>query len=393
MAEPRVLALLAALLARPTAPFREMHVREVAEAWCARRGLPCHRDGFGNLAVGAASPRAWTRLLRSGTAAEPVRLFVAHMDHPGFHGVRWLGPARLEARWLGGGPVRHLRGARVWLADAEGERGAGRIVRARLHPSGRWPERLELAVELDGSGRRPAARALFGGLAFRAPWWRRGRRLHARVCDDLVGVWAALEAAAWGLARGRPVAALLTRGEEVGFTGLVAHLESLPRPPAGRRLVAVSLETSRQLPGAGIGGGPVVRLGDRRTVFDPDATEVLALAARRALPGAHQRRLMDGGACEATAAPAWGLPAVGISVPLGNYHNQGFEGGPDCRGREGPAPEHVDLADALATLRLCRALARPGLPWADPWAAARRRLARNLARHRARARVPGQGRC
>ncbi len=385
MAEaPPVPRLLATLLGQPTAPFREMHVRAAVEAWCARRGLGCHRDAFGNLAVGAATPAAWARLLRSGTAAEPVRLFVAHMDHPGFHGLRWLSGGRLAVRWLGGGPVRHLRGAAVWLTDAEGGTGRGRIVRARLHQSRRWPERLEIAVEALPPGRRPAARALFGGLDFRAPWWRRGRRLHARVADDLVGVWAALEAVAWGLARGRPVAALLTRGEEVGFTGLVAHLEAQPRLPAGRRVVVVSLETSRQLPGARIGAGPVVRLGDRRTVFDTAATEVLALAARRALPDAHQRRLMDGGACEATAATAWGLPAVGISVPLGNYHNQGFEGGPDCRGREGPAPEHVDLGDVAATLRLCRALARPGLPWEDPWATTRRRLVRNLARHRRR---------
>ena len=37
---------------------------------------------------------------------------------------------------------------------------------------------------------------------------------------------------------------------------------------------------------------------------------------------------MDGGACEATAALASGIPAIGISVPLGNYHNESFEGAP-----------------------------------------------------------------
>ena len=45
---------------------------------------------------------------------------------------------------------------------------------------------------------------------------------------------------------------------------------------------------------------------------------------------------MDGGTCEATTATVYGYPCVGISVPLGNYHNQCFEGGPDSRGPLGP---------------------------------------------------------
>jgi len=111
---------------------------------------------------------------------------------------------------------------------------------------------------------------------------------------------------------------------------------------------------------------------------------VLSDAALRVLPGRHQRRVMEGGACEATAATAWGLPAIGVSVPLGNYHNQGFEGGPDCPAPHGPAPEFVSPSDVAGLLHLCRGLMRRDLAWQDPWARQRILLRRNLRRQRRR---------
>jgi len=126
-----------------------------------------------------------------------------------------------------------------------------------------------------------------------------------------------------------------------------------------------------------VGKGPVVRLGDRRSIFDSGASQLLSMLADKVLPGRHQRRLMDGGACEATAATAWGLPTIGITLPLGNYHNQGFEGGMDCPKPEGPAPEFVHLDDIDGELRLCRALMQRGIKWSDPWSTTRLRLLKN----------------
>jgi len=83
---------------------------------------------------------------------------------------------------------------------------------------------------------------------------------------------------------------------------------------------------------------------------------------------------MDGGTCEATVAVAHRVPCMGISIPLGNYHNQGFEGGPDCRGKNGPAPEFVSLADIKGMLKLCDGLLEEGLPWEDPWEQKRQEL-------------------
>lgn len=380
------LELLTTLLAIPTAPFREQHVIAAVTEILQRAGVPYFTDPIGNIAIGCASQADYFKLLSNKTA-EPVRLFVAHLDHPGFLGQRWLAPDRIKVKWHGGSPIRHLRGSRVWLAAPSGYIGEGRLATVRLAKSGLAIDTAEVRTASFSVEERPAAKHLFGGFRFRAPCWRAGKRLYAQAMDDLVGVYAVVITAISLFPTGQrrkhpPFLGLLTRAEEVGFVGALAHLELGWLNKARRPVVTVSLETSRTLPGAVIGRGPVVRLGDRRTVFHPDALEVLTGLARQALPKKHQRRIMDGGTCEATAMTVYGLPAIGLSVPLGNYHNQGFEGGPDCRGREGPAPEFVHLDDIDGLFKLCRGLMQPGLPWRRPWAATHQRLKQRLKAYR-----------
>lgn len=379
---------LSALLAQPTAPFREQHVSDHVSRYLQRHRVPFFADPHGNLVVGADSRRDYATLLRS-RGDQPVRIFVAHMDHPGFHGVRWLAPDRLAVRWHGGSPVKHIAGARARLAGPDGIVGSGVFARVQINAGG-WAidtAEIRLAPEQAHALRGRAARSLFGGFEFRAPVWQQRDRIYCPAADDLVGVFAIMETARrlWRVPRARPpFLALLTRAEEVGFVGAVAHFELGWLQRHTRPLVVVSLEASRTLPGAVVGQGPVVRLGDRRTVFQPDGLKVLSDTALRVLPGRHQRRVMDGGACEATAATAWGFPAIGISVPLGNYHNQGFEGGPDCPAPLGPAPEFVSPGDVAGLLRLCRGLMRGDLAWRDPWARQRTLLRRTLRHHRRR---------
>ncbi len=233
---------------------------------------------------------------------------------------------------------------------------------------------------------RPRPEEIFGGFGFRAPCWQEGQLIYTQAADDLVGAFAIVSTAldyfkarkatgkparnrtrSSGARSAQPFLGLLTRAEEVGFIGAIAHLELGWLASARRPLLCVSLETSRTLPGAEIGKGPVVRLGDRFTVFEPGALRVFTELADKILPGRHQRRIMDGGSCEASAATVFGLPSIGISVPLGNYHNQCFEGGPDSRGALGPAPEFVHLSDVEGLLELCRAILGRALPWGDPW--------------------------
>lgn len=370
------------LLSQATAPFREQHVIREIEAQLARTHIPYFFDPHGNLVLGVDSKQAYLKRLQL-RKREPVRLFLAHMDHPGFHAVRWLSSTRLLVKWHGGTPVKHVAGRKVWLANADEVFGQGVIRKPVRHARYATLASSEVVV-----GREVAERlhqlkvtSLFGAFDFSKPVWTRGKRLYTRAADDLVGVFSILETARklfHADTRGDvPFIGVLTRAEEVGFVGAVAHLELGWLQHATRPVVAVSLEASRNLPGAVIGKGPIVRLGDRRTVFNADALQVFTELAERVLRGRYQRRVMDGGACEATAATAWGLPTIGLTLPLGNYHNQGLDGGAECPQPLGPAPEYVHLDDIDGELLLCRALMREGLPWQQAWQGVRDRLQRN----------------
>ncbi|KAB2308513.1 hypothetical protein F8A87_12510 [Betaproteobacteria bacterium SCN2] len=378
--------LLFRLLSQPTAPFREQRVIALATAVLKDAGAPFFADPAGNLVVGASSKTDMLRLLRE-TSREPVRVFIAHMDHPGFHGMRWIAPNVLRVQWHGGSPVKHLQGSRVWLANDDGYGGVGVMRNARLKKHGWSIDAAEVHVECALPRPRPQANRLYGGFDFRRPVWKGGSRLYTRAADDLVGVFCILAAALEIFtkpARIRPpFLGLLTRAEEVGFVGALAHFELGWLQQARRPLVCVSLEASRTLPGAVVGKGPIVRLGDRRTPFDAAYSQVLTRLAEEVLPGRHQRRIMDGGSCEGSAATAYGFPTIAMAVPLGNYHNQGLEGGPDCRGAHGPAPEFVHLGDIEGQYALCLALMRKGLPWHNPWQDVRERLQKNLRDYRA----------
>ena len=379
--------LLTRILSQPTAPFREFHVQAVLEKDLKEAKVPSFRDRAGNIVVGAASAVDYKKKLRA-RSKNPLLVFIAHTDHPGFHGAEWLSGTDLRFDWFGGSPTALHVGAKVWLADENGHLGHGEVASAQMHESGKFLAGGVVRCEPGLVGRARSAKKIFGGFGFRAPIWEEGDLIYTHAADDLVGCYAIVSTAIelWSSprlkARRQDFIGLLTRGEEVGFIGALAHLELGFLSKAKRRIVAVSLETSRTLPGAEIGKGPVVRLGDRFTTFDPSATRVFAELAQKVLPGTHQRRIMDGGTCEATAVTAYGLPAIGISVPLGNYHNQGLELGPDSRGPNGPSPEFVHLQDVAGLLTLCRSLIETNLPWNDPWATKRTEMKKNLAQYR-----------
>src|SRR5205823_7835023 len=117
--------------------------------------------------------------------------------------------------------------------------------------------------------------------------------------------------------------------------------------PSGASVL--SLECSKALVNAPQGDGVIVRVGDRMTIFAPALSESLRVAAERS-GVRHQRKLMDGGACEATVFCAAGFRASGLAVPLGNYHNASDAG-------RGIAPETVLADDWLAEVQLLVALA------------------------------------
>ena len=89
----------------------------------------------------------------------------------------------------------------------------------------------------------------------------------------------------------------------------------------------LSLETSKARGFAKVDGGPVVRVGDRLSIFDSRITHWLETAFRdlqAAKPGVtYQRLLMSGGTCEASVFHRTGLPTGALCVALNNYHNMG----------------------------------------------------------------------
>lgn len=327
----------ARLLARPTAPYAEDLVAlEVARFAAERPGIDCAARAGGNLVL------SWPGRAR---VRRPLAIS-AHLDHPGFH---YAGGHR--ASFHGGVPLAAMAGADVRFFDAGDGRttALARVAQARRERSGRVVALLERF-------RGRAARGAPGMWDLPAAELR-GRRLAARVCDDLLGAAAVLalldraHAERWG----RPLVGVLTRAEETGFVGCQALLRERALPA---ECAVIGLECSPRRATARVGRGPVIRVGDAASVFDPELTHHLqasaARLAERASGFVFQRALMDGGRCESTAYNLWGVPAAGLCLALGGYHNV-VDAGP-ARGSIGP--EFVDWHDHEGLLALLLEAAR-----------------------------------
>ncbi len=335
------LRTLRQILQAETAPFREQQVVAQVRLWARQRGLTVHADPAGNLSLrlrrvrGRKRPRRW--------------IFQAHLDHPGFVTIGQRGRT-VQAEFRGGVQAEYFAGSRVRLFCPDGATIA--TVRSRQEPEdGRFPLcRLELDEDQDlpdgtiGMWDLPAVRI-------------RGSRLSSRACDDLVGT-AGLLCVLDELAETDQQIDLtvwLTRAEEAGFVGASAACLDGWVPA---RAAIVSVETSRALPGARLGDGVVIRVGDRSSVFTPSVTNHLsrtaAELARSESDFHHVRQLMSGGTCESTVFCRAGHLAGALCLPLGNYHNMGSDGK--------IAPERIDLADLACLIRLLSALATTAPP-------------------------------
>jgi putative aminopeptidase FrvX len=331
----RLLELARQILDTPTASFHEHRVLRLLAQHAGRLALPAAQDRWGNLHVryrGAARQRTW--------------VLIAHADHPGFVVTR-AERRRVSARWFGSVEPHYFRDARVAIYPEQGRAVRGRICAARRGPRGRiaW-----LAIQAEA----PVPVGAIG--TWDLPGFRlRGDRLSARAADDLIGC-TVLAALLEALVRGRRAASvevIYTRAEEAGLLGSTALARSRTLSPSDPVLV---LETSRELPCGRIGAGPVLRVGDRLSAFDPGLArwmqETAADLQKRHRGLRTQRGLMDGGVCEATPFGASGYRATGLAIPLGNYHNMA---------PKRIAAEQVDVGDLLGALRLLEALVTR--PW------------------------------
>ena len=198
-------------------------------------------------------------------------------------------------------------------------------------------------------------------------------RIHSRACDDLIGcavIVATLETLSREDAPGECYG-LFTRGEEVGFAGAIEMARDGWLANAG--LTVISLETSAERPPARMGDGPIVRVGDKTSMFDAAVTaELAATATASGLP--FQRCLMSGGTCEATPFRLYGVRCGALCVALGNYHNCG----PDHR----IEAEYVSQSDVEGLVHLCVQVARRGASGApDPDEVLRTQLENRLQQY------------
>ena len=301
----RWLSIARKLLANPTAPlFEDAPARHVWAFARKRRSLFRKQDAAGNLLIGYPA---------SGRKSTAPLVVVAHLDHPGFHVTEVQGKT-VHLRFRGGVKIKHVRkGARVRFHAQGGRKTLGRGVLTRVvAQQGRL---------FEAQARLTKGRAVSPGLAmwdFTA-FQTRGKRIEACGCDDLIGcaaVLCVLDELHRTRPRGAALWAFFTRAEENGFYGalLAARKRSLPR-----RSRVISLECSRALPNAALGDGVILRIGDASGIFDPGLCAAMRRAAeelRKEDPGfRYQRRLMDGGTCEALPFGQAGYRTSGLALP------------------------------------------------------------------------------
>jgi len=333
--EKSAIMALEALCQIPSAPYYEERGAQWVSDFCKKAGLGVKRDKYGNVLV-----------TRPGTdPAAPGIAFVAHLDHPGFEALKLEGD-RIVGELRGGlNDAACSAGTRVQFVTNDGTRFPGEI------------------TESTGTGRKKtlkfraeqAARASLpcGVVLDLVDFQLDGTTIRARALDDLAGC-AAIATLLVDAGKSQipgAVYGLFTRAEEVGLEGArLAASEHLI--PEGTTIVSV--ESSKALPGAEIGGGPVIRVGDYLATFDRNAEACLGTAAAelrsRDPEFRFQRQLMSGGVCEASAFAAWGYAVTGVAFPLGNYHNNTADGG--------VAEEYIHARDYLDGVRLLAAAAQ-----------------------------------
>jgi len=335
------------LTAIPTAAGHEHRVIDWINAWLAERpDISAKTDPHGNIEL---------RLSNNEETDRPV-YFTAHLDHPAFVVEQVISRSEVILAFRGGVMADYFPDAQVRIhppySASSGPEGHGGYTMATITDEHK-PESSNWS-ETDSDPSKPLFKMYHAILSEPQPvtvgsigTWdlpdpeiiedADGNRIfYTNACDDL----AALAAALCALDELRSIndtndtRVLLTRAEEIGFIGAIGASRDGFMPKDSR---IIALENSRAFDDSPIHGGPIVRVGDRISVFSPDLTGAVAkvaetIAGGPSMPVASQknsempkwkwqRKLMAGGACEASVFCAYGYTATCVCLPLGNYHN------------------------------------------------------------------------
>lgn len=360
----------------PTAAGHEGRVVAWIERWLAERpDIAVRRDDHGNIELSLANAAA---------TDAPVYL-TAHLDHPAFVVDEVPSATEIVLGFRGGVMSDYFPGARVRVHVGNSFTIA--TITGDHNPDGtEWSETDErpfkqYAVTTDSPhGATPGDIATWDLPAQQVEDDEFGGILHTDACDDLAavaGALAAFDELRLMLAAGEAVGdarVLFTRAEEIGFIGAIGAARDGFMPRNSR---IIALENSRSFPESPIHGGPIVRVGDRVSVFSPELTAAVAkvaetIAGGPATPKASQknsemprwrwqRKLMAGGACEASVFCAYGYTSTCVCLPLGNYHNMANLGEVQAGTYQGTprvGREHIGLDDYHAMIDLLVACGR-----------------------------------
>ena len=355
----------------PTAAGREERVIEAIEKWVAARKdrVVLSRDRFGNLTIARHDfLEACARGAKSGV--KPV-MITAHLDHPAFvvTAVRAKGKSsrqgvELDLEFRGGVNDPYFKGAALEVFDRDTRKSFdAKIVSldAKTDPASK-PFKTVVAKLARPAAASHIAAGSIARWKFAKAEVKKGLA-HTHACDDLAALAAALVAfdAISRDAACAHVALLFTRSEEIGFIGAIGAARN-GTVPTGARLVC--LENSRSFPhDSPIGAGPIVRVGDRLSVFTPELTnrigDIAAAHAKEAPAFKFQRKLMPGGACEATAFASFGIASTCVCLPLGNYHNmQDIDGVAAGKSKAKVGREFISVDDFHWLVELLEVVAR-----------------------------------
>lgn len=335
------------LLTLPTAPFIEDVVLGYIEQTCELfENVTLKSDKWGNLLV---------HYRNKPTAKTPI-VFTAHTDHPGFAALQMRRDGKLIAAFRGWVEPEYFLGTKVrfwsdghWVKGKIAEILKAAPIYGMIGRTGR-PE--EVLIETA----QPVAQGSPGMWELPDPVMKKDGRVYARGCDDIAGAAALLQMLAnlsKRNARGE-VYVLFTRAEEVGFVGAIGAAKA---NTISKKLPVIAIETSKAVLGVEIGGGPILRVGDKSSMFTPAVTAFADRIAKQLVEKdksfAYQRKLMDGGTCESTAYIAYGYQAGGICVALGNYHNMDTK-------RKKIGSESISMADWTRMVQWFEAIATDG---------------------------------
>lgn len=320
---------LAEVTSIPSAAGREQRVVAWLERFVAERpAWSMSKDPAGNLVVERANSTSHS------ASSRPI-FITAHLDHPAFVIERVISPSVFEVSFRGGVMDEYFQSARVVAYDNTDQQHRGVLTGTMPGPdNGQAGPFKHYLFELD----RATDALNIGDVAV----WDLGpaqvinNQMHTLACDDLsaVAAMACLLDVLQHVEPTQDVRFLFTRAEEVGFIGAIATIRHGTMPKNSR---VIALENSRAFPESPIHGGPIVRVGDRMSVFSPVLTDAIAKRAEE-IAGAPstvtasqklsnlpqwkwQRKLMAGGACEASVYFNAGYEATCVCLPLGNYHN------------------------------------------------------------------------